>query len=517
MKKVEIKEFHQARWNEPIIMEMSTPGERGVLLPMAEKAVVEEVGDGVSVLGNLKRKSKLGLPEISQPLVNRHYIRLSQETQGADNSLAISLGTCTMKYSPKVQEHLVSRNPGIVDVHPLQCDESMQGLLEIYYKTEQIMKELGGMDRFSFLPASGGHAINTNAQIIKAYHAANGNTHKNEIITTLHSHPVDAAATAILGYKVITLMPDEVTGLPSFDEFKAALNENTAGIFITNPEDTGIYNSEIDKLTKAAHDVGALCAYDQANANALVGVARAKEAGFDLMHFNLHKTFSSPHGSLGPGCGAIGCVQKLVPFLPKPIVDFDGSKYRLNYDGENSIGSVKMFLGNAPVVVRTYMWCMQLGAEGLRQVAVISVLNNQYMTKEVVDKVPGVSLHYSEGVRRMEQTRLSFDKLFEQSGGLGIDAVNLRLVDYGIPELWQSHHPFTIAEPFTPEPCDSYSKYDIDYYVEVLRRIANECLEDPETVTTAPHKCSRHMPIHIHTSEFDEIATTWRQYKKRFK
>ena len=517
MEKVQLREFHQARWNEPVIMEMGTPGERGILVPQAEAAVKSEVGDGVSVLGKVRRKSRPALPEVNQALVNRHYIRLSQENMGADNTLGISQGTCTLKYSPKVQEHVVSRHPGLAGVHPLQSEESMQGILKIYYETEQIMKEIGGMDRVSFLPASGGHAIYSNAQIISAYHKANGNSHKNEIITTLHSHPVDAAATSILGYRVITLMPDEKTGLPSLEEFKAALSDKTAGIFITNPEDTGIYNDQIDEFTKAAHNVGALCAYDQANANALLGIARAREAGFDLMHFNLHKTFSSPHGGGGPGCGALGCIEELAPYLPKPTVEFDGSKYRVDYDREQSIGHIKAFLGNFPVVVRAYMWCRTLGAEGLKQAAVISVLNNQYMTDEILEKVPGVSLHYSPEVRRMEQTRLSFDKLFEKTGGLGIDAVNARLVDYGISELWQSHHPYTVPEPFTPEPCDSYNKEDIDYYVEALKTVANECLENPEMVAQAPYKASRHVPNHVMGESFEVVASTWRQYVRRFK
>lgn len=517
MENITLRDFHQARWNEPVIMEMSTEGERGILVPLAEKEIKAKVGDGVSVLGNIKRKSQLALPEVNQPLVNRHYIRLSQENQGADNSLGISQGTCTLKYSPKVQEHTVARHPGLVGVHPLQAEESMQGILNIYYETEQIMKEIGGMDRVSFLPASGGHAIYSNAQIISAFHKANGNTHKNEIITTLHSHPVDAAATSILGYRVITLLPDEKTGLPCLEEFKAALSDKTAGIFITNPEDTGIYNAQIDQFTQAAHDVGALCAYDQANANALLGIARAREAGFDLMHFNLHKSFSSPHGGGGPGCGALGCTAELAPYLPKPTVEFDGSKYYLDYDRPKSIGYVKAFLGNFPVVARAYMWCRSLGAEGLKQVAITSVLNNQYMTQEIIEKVPGVSLHYAPGIRRMEQTRLSFDKLFEQSGGLGIDAVNARLVDYGISELWQSHHPFTVPEPFTPEPCDSYNKDDMDYFVQVLKTVATECLEDPAKVASSPHKASRHLPKHVMGEEFGVIASTWRQYTRRFR
>ncbi|OAN18057.1 hypothetical protein A3K86_03830 [Photobacterium jeanii] len=517
MENIKLREFHQARWNEPVIMEMGTPGERGILIPQAEQAVKAAAGNVVSVLGSIKRKHQPALPEVNQALVNRHYIRLSQENLGADNALGISQGTCTLKYSPKVQEHMV-RHPGLAGVHPLQAEESMQGILKMYYETEQIMKEIGGMDRISFLPASGGHAIYSNAQIISAYHKANGNTHKNEIITTLHSHPVDAAATAILGYRVITLLPDEKTGLPCLEEFKAALSDKTAGIFITNPEDTGIYNSQIDQFTQAAHDVGAICAYDQANANALLGIARAREAGFDLMHFNLHKSFSSPHGGGGPGCGALGCAAELAPFLPKPTVEFDGSKYWLDYDRDQSIGHVKAYLGNFPVVARAYMWCMSLGAEGLKQVAITSVLNNQYMTQEILEKVPGVSLHYAEeGVRRMEQTRLSFDKLAEQTGGLGVDAVNARIVDYGISELWQSHHPYTVPEPFTPEPCDSYNKDDMDYFVQVLKAVATDCIEHPEVVATAPNKASRHLPNHVMGEDFKVIATTWRQYTRRFR
>lgn len=518
MKKVKIRQFHQARWNEPIIMEMSTPGERGILVTPAEKEIASEVGDGVSKLGNIKRKIKPPLPEVNQPLLVRHYIRLTQEIMGADNTLGISQGTCTLKYNPKVQEHM-AMHPGLRDVHPLQSDHTMQGVLELYYKTEQIMKNLAGMDNFSFLPGGGGQAIYTNAQIVKKYHECSGNTHKNVIVTTLHSHPVDAAASSTLGYKIITLMPDKVTGLPNWDEYNAALNEKTAAIFITNPEDTGIFNDRIDEFTKAAHNVGALCVYDQANANALIGVARAKEAGFDLMHFNLHKTFSAPHGADGPGCGALGCRAELAPFLPNPTVEYDGSRYFLNYDNELSVGYIKQYLGNATAVLKAYMWCMQLGEEGLRQVAVISVLNNQYMVKEILRKVPGTSLHYDTGARRMEQSRLSFDKLFADTG-LGIADVNRRLVDYGISELWTSHHPFTVPEPFTPEPCESYNKDDIDYYVEVLRKIANECIENPEMVTSAPHKVARHFPDKVpHDSSpeaFKTLATTWRAYVKRF-
>lgn len=512
-----IRDFHQARWNEPIISELSIEGERGVLITPVEGELKKEVGD--IDLGSAERRSSLNLPEINQPRLIRHYIRLTQEMMGSDNTLGISQGTCTLKYNPKVQEHM-ALDRRIADVHPLQDESVMQGILEIYYKTDYMLQQLAGMDKFSFLPTGGGQAIYVNAQIVKKYHESRGNKNKTEIVTTLHSHPVDAAASSTLGYKIITLMPDPETGLPNWDEYCAALSEKTAAIFITNPEDTGIFNDRIDEFVKAAHEKDAVCVYDQANANALLGVARAGEAGFDLMHFNLHKTFSAPHGSDGPGCGAIGCRAKFAKFLPKPVVEEKDGCYYLDNDRKDSIGNVKFYIGNAMAVLKAYMWCMSLGIDGLRQVAVISVLNNQYMTKEILQKVPGTKLYYDDGRRRMEQTRLSFEKLMEDTG-CGIVDVNHRLVDYGISELWMSHHPFTVPEPFTPEPCESYNKEDIDYYVEVLKKIAEECKTDPEMVKSAPHKAARHAPIEIpETSSEDDykyLATTWRAYVKRFK
>lgn len=517
MNSIEIREFHQARWNEPIITELFVKGERGVLLPEIEKEILAETGN--LDIGGIKRITPLNLPEINQPRLVRHYSRLTQEIMGSDNTLGISQGTCTLKYNPKVQEHL-ALDGRIADVHPLQDCSTMQGVLEIMYETDSMMRELAGMAKFSFLPTGGGQAIYANACIVKKYHEAKGNTHKTEIVTTMHSHPVDAAASSTLGYKIITLLPDPETGLPNWDEYNAALSEKTAAIFITNPEDTGIFNDRIDEFVAAAHDKGAVCVYDQANANALLGIARAGDAGFDLMHFNLHKTFSAPHGSDGPGCGAIGAGEEFVPYLPKPTIEKEGDAYYLNYDGEESIGSIKFYMGNVQAVLKAYMWCRMLGIEGLKQVAVISVMNNQYMLKEILEEVPGVALKYDTGKRRMEQTRLSFEPLMEETGCGAVD-VNHRLIDYGISELWMSHHPFTVPEPFTPEPCESYNKNDIDYYVEVLRIIAEECKADPAFIKEAPHKGARHAPAGIPetTSEedFKMLATTWRAYVKRFK
>lgn len=515
IKDIRLRDFHALRWDEPLLMEKSVPGERGVLVPQAEEGIRDLVGDGVSVLGDLARKTLPALPEIAQSLLIRHYTRITAQNLGSDNSLKISDGTCTTKYNPKVQEHLAARHPGFTEVHPLQDPDTMQGILEICYRTEQFLKEVSGLDRFSFQPGGGAHAVCSNASIIRAYHRSRGDHTRSEIITSIHTHPCNAATPALNGFKVITLMPKD-DGLPDIEEFKAACGERTAAFFFTNPEDTGIYNAKIREYTNTAHAAGALCSYDQANGNAVMGIARAREAGFDLCHFNLHKTFSSPHGGFGPGCGAQGVKGFLAPFLPVPTIEYDGRRYFFDYNRPQTIGKVRSFYGNIGAVLRTYMWIRTLGADGLREASIIAVLNNQYLTKRIMEEVPGVTLHFDKGQRRMEQTRFSFDKLLEETG-CGIDDVNNRLVDYGVPEIFESHHPLTVPEPFTPEPCESYSKADLDYYVAVLRKVALECYENPEMVKKAPHRASKHRPVNPFAEEYPEIASTWRQYVKKYR
>ena len=510
-----LRKFHQARWDEEIIFELSIPGERGILVPKAEEAIRDEIGDGLSAIPeNLRRKRPAALPEVNQMRVLRHFMRLSQETMGTDVTIDISQGTCTMKYSPKFQEHLASRDPGMTAIHPFQDEDTIQGILEMYYKFEQFLKEISGLDRFSFQPGGGAHGVFTNASIVRAYHAARGDQKRTEIITTMFSHPCDAASPCTAGYKVVTLMPDE-NGYPDLEAMKAALSEHTAGIFITNPEDTGIYNPRIEEYVNAAHAAGALCSYDQANANGMLGIARAKEAGFDLCHFNVHKTFSSPHGCMGPAMGAIGVREKLAGFLPVPRVKFDGKKYHLDYDAPDSIGKVRSFFGNASIVLRAYSWIMQHGADGLREVAECSVLNNNYLEKKLRE-IPGVVVWYAEGKRRLEQVRYSWEKL-QADTGVDTDDVLRRMTDYGLQHYWTSHHPWVVPEPFTLEPCESYSKDDIDEYAAVLRQVAKEAYEDPQFVKNSPYNSVVHKVPAPSIDEPERIATTWRQYKKKRK
>ncbi|GAG04175.1 unnamed protein product, partial [marine sediment metagenome] len=262
---------------------------------------------------------------------------------------------------------------------------------------------------------------------------------------------------------------------------------------ITNPEDTGIFNPRIEEFVQVVHDAGSLCAYDQANANGILGITRAKEASFDLCHFNLHKTFSTPHGCGGPAAGASGVTSKLAPFLPVPTVKFDGGKYSLDYERPDSIGKIGPFYGVAPNVLRAYAWIMSLGADGLREVAEVAVLNNNYLMKKVLE-IRGASAPYATGKRRIEQVRYSWEQLAEETG-VHSEEIGLRVADFGT-HYWTSHHPYVVPEPMTLEPTESYSKADLDEYAAILKHIADEAYTNPELVKTAPHNSTVHKTEH---------------------
>jgi glycine cleavage system P protein (glycine dehydrogenase) subunit 2 len=497
-----LRRFHQARWDEPIVFELSRPGRRGVTVPAAGVPPVE-LPEG------LRRKTPPALPELSQPHVVRHYFRLSQETLGADFNVDVGQGTCTMKYSPKVNDTFVS-DPKVAELHPAQHEDTVQGVLEIYWRLEQMLKEISGMDRVSLQPGSGSAAIYANIAMIRAYHAANGEAEqRDQVITTMFSHPSDAACAKTAGYDVITLMPD-AEGYPDFEALKAAVGPRTAALVITNPEDTGIFNPRIAEFVELVHSVGGLACYDQANANGILGITRAADAGFDLCHFNLHKTFSTPHACGGPAAGACGVVDKLVPFLPGPTVETDGDRYFLDTDRPQSIGKIRPFLGVTPNVVRAYAWITALGGPGLREVAETAVLNNNYLMHKVL-QIPGASVRWDK--RRVEQVRYSWQELFEDTG-VHTEEIGVRAADYGV-HYWTSHHPYVVAEPFTLEPTESYSREDLDEYAAILARVAEEAREDPEFVKGAPYNQTIHKVDPTALDDPEQWAPTWRAYVRK--
>jgi glycine dehydrogenase subunit 2 len=512
--KKKIRDFHQAKWDEPVIFELSCPGERGVVVPEVEADIKAAVGSLEELLPkSIRRAKKPALPELGQMQVLKHYLRLSQMTMGGDFTVDLGQGTCTMKYNPKINERY-ARQAKLTALHPLQDESTVQGMLQIIWEMDGYLQEISGLDRFTFQPGSGSHAILGMASLVQAYfnEKGEGDT-RDEIITTIFSHPSDAAAAAVKGYKIITLYSDEKTGLPTLDSLKAVLSNRTAALFITNPEDTGIYNPHIEAFVEAVHQVGGLCGYDQANLNGIMGITRAKEAGFDMSFFNLHKTFGTPHGCGGPGSGALGVVEKLVKYLPRPLVGFNGESYFFEEGDASSIGKLRNFHGVAPAILKAYGWIRALGGEGLKEVARVAVLNNNYMLHKI-RKMKGVESSFGLGWR-IEQVRYSAQKLFEDTG-ITTEDMAIRMADYGL-HLWSSHHPFVVPQPFTIEPTEAFSKAEIDEYLAVLEKIIHEAYTDAAMVKGAPYNSCCHRVNHESLDDPKRWAITWRMYQKKWK
>jgi glycine dehydrogenase subunit 2 len=504
-----LRQFHQASWNEPMLFELSSPGERGIIPPQVEADLSGSDDEPlVGIPPALRRSSPPRLPECSQPRVLRHYLRLSQETLGNDVDIHLGLGTCTMKYSPKVNEELI-RSPKVADLHPLQDDETVQGMLEVFHRFERMLCSVSGLSRFTLQPAGGSQGVYANARMIRAYHAARADADRDEIITTIFSHPCDGAGPATAGFKVVTVYAGE-KGYPEPDAIRHAVSERTAGLMITNPEDTGLFNPHIEEIVEIVHDAGGLCHYDQANANGILGITRASDAGFDLCQFNLHKTFSSPHCSMGMPVGACGVTAELAPFLPVPTVEFDGSRYRLEYDRPQSVGKIRAFHGVPATVVRSFAWILSLGAEGLREVAQTAVLNNNYLAARLAG-VPGLDVSFAEtnSAHRLEQIRYTLARLQEDTG-VGTVDVARRTADFGVASYFPSHEPWLVAEPMTLEPSESYSRADLDEYAEIIAEVAREAYESPQTVLSSPHRSTVHQLDQAPHDDPERWALTWR-------
>lgn len=507
-----LRDYHAAVWNEPVIMEMGRPGRRGLLFPPVHEAIRAAVGNARDLVPvAMQRQTAPALPELTEPDVLRHYVRLSQQTLGM---IGISLfGTCTMKYNSALGEALAAR-PELAALHPCQHPETLQGVLEIVHGLDLILRELSGMDQFVFQAGGGADASYLHACITRAYHASCGELERrNEVITTIQAHPCNAATAAAAGFKIVTLMLEE-NGYPSLDALKAALSERTACLFINNPDDMGIYNPDIKLWIDAVHDAGGLCFYDHANFNGVMTKIRARELGFDACMFMLHKTFGAPKGGGGPAVGAYGCTAALAPFLPTPVVAKTQGGYRLDYDRPHSIGRIREFWGNVPQVMKAYAWARAMGAEGLAEASDLSVLANNYMEKRLL-AIRGITRSNPQvDAYRLEMTRYSLETLRRDTGVTAV-AVQNRMTDFGIDAFWLSHEPWLVPEPFTPEAGEMYSKEDLDYWIDVLARVCEEAYTDPETVKSAPHNQAIHKIDHAALEDPARWAMTWRAYRRK--
>ena len=507
-----LRRFHAAVWDEPIVLEIGHPGRRGIVFPEVEEEIRAAVGAAADLIPDAMRRSdRPGLPELSEYEVLRHYLHLSQETLGM---MGVNLfGTCTMKYNPRVNEAVTMR-PQIAEMHPHQHEETLQGILEIVHGLDLFLRELSGMDQFVFQAAGGADAAYLHTCVTQAYHASRGELERrNEIITTIQTHPCNPATAATAGFKVITLMLED-NGYPSLDALKAAVSDRTAALMINNPDDMGIYNPEIREWVRIVHEAGGLCFYDHANFNGVMGKIRARELGFDACMFMLHKTFGAPKGGGGPAVGAYGCATHLAPFLPAPVVTFAGDRYSLDIDRPQSVGKIREFWGNIPQVVKAYSWVRAMGADGIQEASDLSVLANNYMEKKLL-AIRGVTKsHRHDDGWRMEMTRYSLQTMKEETG-VGVVDVQHRMVDFGVDAFWLSHEPWLVPEPFTPEAGELWSKEDIDYWIAVLAQISDEAYSDPAIVKTAPHN----QPIHRLEMESLEDprrwAMTWRAFVRK--
>lgn len=510
--KTRLRRYHAAVWDEPVIMEMGAPGRRGCHFPAVEEAIAGSVGNAKDLVPpTMRRDEPPVLPELTEPEVLRHFLHLSQETLGM---MGISLfGTCTMKYNPRLTEGLAAL-PAIADLHPNQDPDTLQGVLEIIHRFDCMLRELSGMDKFVFQPAGGADAAYTHACITRAYHAARGELgQRNQIITSIQSHPCNPATSAAAGFEVVTLMLEE-NGYPSLDALRAAVSDRTAALMINNPDDMGIYNPEIKEWVRIVHEAGGLCFYDHANFNGVMSKIRARELGFDACMFMLHKTFGVAKGGGGPAVGAYGCAEHLIPYLPGPLIVEDGGRYTLVDQEQDSIGRVREYLGNVHQVIKAYAWTRAMGAEGISQAANISVLMNNYMEKELL-KIRGVTRSHPEiDGWRLEMTRYSLEQLYEDTGVTVADVSN-RMVDFGVDAPWLSHEPWIVPQPLTPEAGEMWSKEDVDYWIAVLAQISDEAYSNPDIVLTAPHNqvISKLGPESL--DDPDRWAMTWRAFQRK--
>ncbi len=506
-----LRNYHAARWDEPLITELGQPGRRGVLIAAPEQAVAAQAGDAAALIPERARRSRPpALPELSEWEVLRHYLRLSQQTLGM---MGVSLfGTCTMKYNPAISE-AVSRLPQMRDMHPLQHPDTMQGILELVYRLDLALRQLSGMDRFVFQPGGGADAAYLQACITRAYHEARGElSRRDEIITTIQAHPCNSATAAAAGFKVITL-PLEEGGYPSVRALRAALSDRTAALMVNNPDDMGIYNPAITEWVNAVHDAGGICFYDHANFNGVMGKVRAAELGFDACMFMLHKTFGAPKAGGGPAVGAYGCTERLAPYLPGPLVVAEDGRFRLTEPSEG-IGRVREYLGNLPQVLKAYAWVRAMGADGIQQASDLSVLASNYIDSRLM-RIRGVTRSHPDlAGPRMEMCRYSLQSLTQATGVTAVDVQN-RMTDFGIDAFWLSHEPWLVPEPFTPEAGEMWSKEDIDEWIAVLEHVCNEAYTNPEIVRSAPHRQVTHRADGTNLDDPGYWATTWRAYRRK--
>ena len=460
------------KYYDRLIFDLSKEGRQGYSLPSRKwNAVLADLPAG------LVRAEEPALPQVSELDVVRHYTNLSQMNFGVDSGF-YPLGSCTMKYNPKINEEIAA-HPGFAGVHPLQPDETVQGSLRVYEKLAKALSEITGMAEFTLNPFAGAHGELTGLMIIRQYHMARGDDKRTRIIVPDSAHGTNPASAAVCGLEIVQVKSKE-NGLVDVEDLKPLLDDTIAGIMMTNPNTLGLFEKDIKEIAALVHECGGLLYYDGANMNPLVGVVRPGDMGFDVLHLNLHKTFSTPHGGGGPGAGPVGVAAHLVPYLPVPKVvkGEDDLLHVVGADGE-SCGRVSGFMGNFGVLLRAFTYILMLGKENVKMVGPLAVLGANYIKESLKDcfELPIESVCKHEFV---------FDGLKDKSTGVTTLDVAKRLLDYGFhaPTIY---FPLLFHQAIMIEPTETESKETLDGFIEIMRHIAAEAISDPDSMKTAPH------------------------------
>ncbi|MGB2698090.1 MAG: aminomethyl-transferring glycine dehydrogenase subunit GcvPB [Candidatus Zixiibacteriota bacterium] len=460
--------------SEKLIFELSSAGRRGYSLPeldIPSKDLKELLPP------EILREKEADLPQLSEVDVMRHFTRLSILNHHVDKGF-YPLGSCTMKYNPKINEDL-ARLPGFAQLHPYQPEETIQGALKLMYDLGECLKEIAGMDDITLQPAAGAQGELTGMMITRAYHKKKGNP-RSKVVIPDSAHGTNPASVIISGYTTLQVKSNE-RGLVDLEELKKAMTEEVAALMLTNPNTLGLFESQIMKIEKIVHDAGALLYLDGANLNALMGITRPGDMGFDLVHFNLHKTFSTPHGGGGPGSGPLGVKKHLADFLPVPVVaKRDKDSYFQDYNKPDSIGKVLAFYGNFGVMVKAYAFIRACGPRGIRGISENAIINANYLMESLKQyyhlPYPGPCQHefVLSGVRQREKGVKTLD-------------IAKRLLDYGLhaPTIY---FPLIVSEALMIEPTESESRESLDEFIDAMIKIDKEIQENPEVVKLAPHK-----------------------------
>jgi glycine dehydrogenase subunit 2 len=459
--------------DQALIFELSKEGRIGYSLPECD---VPEIELDALISSDYVRSEEPELPEVSELQIMRHYTALSKRNHGVDSGF-YPLGSCTMKYNPKINEN-VARIPGLAYVHPYQAEETVQGSMQLLYELQTSLAEITGMDEVTLQPAAGAHGEWTGLMMIRSYHEANGDFKRTKVICPDSAHGTNPASAVVAGLDVVTVNSDE-NGLVDLEDLKRVVGDDTAALMLTNPNTLGLFEEHILEMAKIIHDAGGKLYYDGANMNAIMGYARPGDMGFDVVHLNLHKTFTGPHGGGGPGSGPVGVKKDLIPFLPKPVLTKVNDVFTFDYNRPQSIGRVKPYYGNYGINVRAYTYIRTMGPEGLKKVSEYAVLNANYLMRRLE---PYFDLPFNKHCKH------EFVISGKRQKKLGVRTLDMakRLLDFG-------YHPPTIYFPLIVEECmmieptETEAKETLDEFADAMIQIAKEAEENPEVVQEAPH------------------------------